>query len=168
MFSRNFTDKLTFRTNQDVCIPRIRFLTWGAYLVDVWDYPNIYTPCWILHYNITKGLKLKVNGREFSPGPEKGLLFPPFTSFSGYMEKPFYQFFTHFHILEPAGKVRNEMIQLNGDFMEPLLENLVKNARDYEMRSLILYNIVLSAYSRIPKKYFLPENKDVMDPRIRE
>lgn len=89
-------NKLHFTTNQDVFTPRIRFFTWGAYEVTAWDYPNVYLPCWILHYNMTGGLHLNVNGKEFSPGPEKVLLFPPFTRFSGYMEKPFFQFFPIF------------------------------------------------------------------------
>lgn len=167
MLPENIIKKLSFHPSQDVSIPKIKFFSWGAYEVDEWDYPDVYEPCWIIHYNLSEGLKLKVNGKEFVPSLNKVYLFPPFTHFGGYMVKPFYQFFAHFYILDPARKVKQEMIQLDGGYMEPLLENLVKYINDYEMCSLILHNIVLSAYSRIPGKYFLPENKDVMDPRIR-
>ena len=131
-----------------------------------WDYPNVYQFCWILHYNVTTGLQLRINGKEFSPGPGKVFIFPPFTRFSGYMKKPFYQFFAHFHILEPFRKMKQEMIALDAGYIKEPLEELVKYASDFEMRSIVLYNIVQMSYTRIPVEYFLPDNKGVIDPRI--
>ena len=166
MDKKSLPEKFSFFTNQDVLRPDIRFLSWGAYKVDDWDYPDVYQSCWILHYNITRGLQIKINGKEFSPGPEKVYIFPPFTRFSGYMKKPFYQFFAHFHIIEPLKKMKQEMITLNASYIREPLEELVKYAADFEMRSIVLYNIIQMSYTRIPKKYFLPDNKNQIDPRI--
>ena len=159
-------EKWNIPTTLDVLSPRIRFISWGNRLVKKWDYPKVYQSCWILHYNLSEGLLLNVAEKNFSPGPDKVYLFPPFTRFSGYMEKPFYQFFAHFHILEPARNVKHEMITLDADYMKALLEDLSRHLSDYEMRSLVLHNIVQTSFARIPPDFFLPENKNPMDPRI--
>lgn len=152
--------------NLDVLRPHIRIHSWGAYEVDDWDYPSVYQPCWILHYNFTRGLQLKVNGKDIFPGPDKVFLFPPFTHFSGKMKKPFFQFFVHFLMIEPVRKVKPEMITLNSEYIRELLEDLARYSADFEMRSIVLHNIVQTSFTRIPQKYFLPENKNTIDPRI--
>ena len=166
MDTKVLQEKFPFPFNLDVQHPHIRFLSWGACKINAWDYSNVYQPCWILHYNFTKGLQLKVNGKEFSPGPGKVYLFPPFTRFSGYMKKPFYQFWAHFLMIEPDRKVKPEMIVLNSEYIREPLEELVKYSADFKMRSLVLHNIVQTSYTRIPPKYFLPDNKNIIDPRI--
>lgn len=159
MDTKVLQEKFPFPFNLDVQHPHIRFLSWGACKINAWDYSNVYQPCWILHYNFTKGLQLKVNGKEFSPGPGKVYLFPPFTRFSGYMKKPFYQFWAHFLMIEPDRKVKPEMIVLNSEYIREPLEELVKYSADFKMRSLVLHNIVQTSYTKIPPKYFLPDTE---------
>lgn len=160
-------EKLNIPTIQDVLTPRIRFISWGVRLVKSWNYPGICESSWILHYNLTSGIRLNVDGKEYSPGAEEVCLFPPFTRFSGYMEKPFHQLYIHFHILEPVEKVKQTMITLPAGYMKDLLEDLARHSSDYAMRSMVLHTIVQTSFAKIPRNCFLPKNSDSIDPRIR-
>ncbi len=165
------TEKLAglarFNSSENVRDIELKVSNWGFYPVDDWNYPHVNLPCWVLHWNLTHGIRIETGGRVLRPGPEKILLFPPFTRFSGCLEKNFIQFFIHFTAGPPFDRVRNELIRIPS-------EHLAENVLELEQfgtgtgLSLLLRKIVTDSLMRIPQRCFLPPEKTKLDSRIEQ
>ena len=141
--------------------------SWGFFQLDQWNYLKVNHPFWILYWNPIPGFLLNVDGKEFSPDPEKIYLFPPHTSFSGKFCKPFIQFAIHFHAESPFDRVNNKMLVLPADAIAPLIMKL-SDSNEKLQNTILLQQIILNALGQIPLEAFLPQKKPILDPRIRE
>ena len=153
---------LSFVT-QDVKPLQIRFDFWGCYRVDRWNYQKVLQKAWVLYWNLTPGMILQRDGKMVELGPDKMLIIPPFTEYSGYTKQPFVHFYAHFHLESPEWTVKHEFIQLDASFMEDPVSKM-KNASQ-ETRNILLYSIVTKALSMIPKNAFLSHDK-TFDERV--
>lgn len=149
---QNNLQSMSFLT-MDIPPVNIRFEIWGIHNVESWDFQNIYQENWILYWNLSPGQVIHVNGKTIHPGPDKILIFPPFTNFSGSMTQPFHQFYVHFHLVSPECSMKRELIQIDASFMEQKVLKL--KTGNAVMKNIMLYSIVTKALSMIPKKYFL-------------
>ena len=156
-----------WNSREDADEIKVKIYLWGFREINDWYYPKICLQEWILYWNITPGQKLEVNGKTIYPNVKKVYLFPPYTKFSGIIEKNFIQFYIHFRATAPFDSVRTEFITFDSDLIKDNVFNVV-SCISHNMQSLYLTQTVLTALSHVPQKMLITSQKNILDSRIRQ
>ncbi len=134
--------------------------------IDFWNYTNVNSHCWRLYWNREKGAFLKENGKKIFLTPDTVILIPPYTTFTSSMTKPFPHFYIHFSAPAPFDHVKRGIITLPAGNISFHAEEL-RNDRSEPNLSLHLRLIIYSCFLSFPKERFLPQEKTILDPRIK-
>lgn len=136
--------------------------------VTYWNYSNVNSHHWRLYWNPTDGAILKSGNKMVEMGEKNCVLIPPYTTYTTSMEKSFSHLYVHFSAPPPFDHVKREIYILPAE-MCGFTEHgphLSGNCKEPEF-SLRIRMLIYKCFLELPEDYFLPEEKNLLDPRIK-
>lgn len=134
--------------------------------IHFWNHTNVNSHSWRLYWNRQEGAFLEDDERKIAMTPDTVILIPPYTTFTSSMEKPFPHFYIHFSAPAPFDHVKRGMITLPVKNTAHHASEIRKD-RSNPSLSLRLRLIIYECFLAVPPERFLPEEKTILDPRIK-
>lgn len=119
--------------------------------LDNWKVPESIQNFWVLWYNFTSGAVCFSGGKSYELTPEKIILIPPHTPYSGKLNHPVPHFFIWFQAYSPFDAPENRIVEISA---EPYLKQLEAATRFDERTSMRLKSLIGCLLLDIPEKFF--------------
>lgn len=132
-----------------------------------WHVKNCVSPFWVLWYNFTPGSQCLACNRSYDLTPDKILLIPPNTLYTGCLGEDVIHFFVWFQAASPFDSPRREVLEIDA---APFVDRINSVIDSGDRKKFLLYTLVFDVLSEIPEEFFngedLPRRSKVIEQAL--
>ncbi|MBE6366420.1 MAG: helix-turn-helix transcriptional regulator [Lentisphaerae bacterium] len=130
-----------------------------------WNCDQVIHPNWMLFWNPTPGARIICGTQEYIADSSYAYMIPAFTTISGFSDRKFEHFYTHFEVGEPFDRPVNQIYRLDP---EPAKRFFAQYHRCSALQRQLYWRVMIMEYLALLPEKALNCGKMAGDQRIRK